>query len=258
MIDSKNSTLILNLPSWIILDFIDKDNNSYSNLSYGQQFLMKFIYNILNQLNIIKNRLEYRHINLLLDEVELGLHPKWQKEFLSLLISILKTQTDFTFNIILTSHSPFLISDLPKENVIFLKEGKQIDALDKKQTFGANIHTLLSDGFFMSDGLMGEFAKGKIEEIKKFYELVQRLEKKLKPLLNNFHRKKRVKLKKKYKRRILKFRYIQSIIGEPFLKTIMKNYLDELELIFSSDGNLIDNEIKQLQLKIDKLKNLKK
>ena len=38
----------------------------------------------------------------------------------------------------------------------------------------------------------------------------------------------------------------------------MKNYLDELELIFSSDGNLIDNEIKQLQLKIDKLKNLKK
>jgi len=35
-------------------------------------------------------------------------------------------------------------------------------------TFGANIHTLLSHGFFMEDGLMGEFAKEKINEVIKF------------------------------------------------------------------------------------------
>ena len=32
-------------------------------------------------------------------------------------------------------------------------------------TFGANIHTLLSHGFFMKDGLMGEFAKSKIDDV---------------------------------------------------------------------------------------------
>ena len=72
-------------------------------------------------------------------------------------------------HIIIASHSPFILSDLPKENIIFLEEGKQVKPFKGKQTFGANIHTLLSDGFFMSDGLMGEFAKGKIEEIKDFY-----------------------------------------------------------------------------------------
>ncbi|MDZ7818513.1 MAG: hypothetical protein U5K55_07810 [Aliarcobacter sp.] len=43
--------------------------------------------------------------------------------------------------------------------------GNCINATDKVDInpFGANIHTLLSHGFFMKDGLMGEFAKGKID-----------------------------------------------------------------------------------------------
>ena len=32
-----------------------------------------------------------------------------------------------------------------------------------------------------------------------------------------------------------KFNHIQSIIGEPFLQTIIKNYLDELEQIFDNE-----------------------
>ena len=36
------------------------------------------------------------------------------------------------------------------------------------ETFGANIHTLLSHGFFMKDGLMGEFAKDKIDTAIKY------------------------------------------------------------------------------------------
>ncbi|MED1785734.1 hypothetical protein P4V43_28370 [Brevibacillus fortis] len=33
---------------------------------------------------------------------------------------------------------------------------------EHRQTFAANIHTLLSDAFFLPDGLLGEFAKQKI------------------------------------------------------------------------------------------------
>jgi len=67
------------------------------------------------------------------------------------------------YHLIFTTHSPFLLSDIPKENIIFLNDEPSI-----KQTFGANIHTLLSDSFFMDDGLMGEFAKNKINKIIRF------------------------------------------------------------------------------------------
>ena len=73
--------------------------------------------------------------------------------------------------ILVTSHSPFIVSDLPNENVIFLtKEENKGNCVvknslnDMKKTFGANIHTLLSDSFFM-ESLMGEFAKSKIDGV---------------------------------------------------------------------------------------------
>ena len=86
------------------------------------------------------------------------MHPNWQKKLINNLDIILKSfkkKNTYT-NIIITSHSPFILSDIPKENVIFLKNGK-MENPDIK-TFGANIHTLLANGFFMCDGLMGEFA----------------------------------------------------------------------------------------------------
>jgi hypothetical protein len=142
---------------------------------------------------------------------------------------------DFTFfNIVCATHSPFILSDLPKENVIFLEKEKQsglcinVTKNIELKTFGANIHALLSHGFFMSDGLMGEFAKSKIDEIKKFYEIVKFLEPKNKKY-------KRI-LKILYLFKIKKFEHIQSIIGEPFLQTIIKNYLDELEQIFDIEN----------------------
>jgi predicted ATPase len=120
------------------------------------------------------------NVVLIIDEGEATFHPNWQKAFVQRLIyTPPKIFPDKTFQIILTSHSPFILSDLPKENIIFLKKKKLtspytndtcqvVDGLnDMKQTFGANIHTLLSDGFFM-DGLMGDFANGKIDKVIKY------------------------------------------------------------------------------------------
>ncbi len=108
---------------------------------------------------------------VILDEVELYFHPNWQKNLMKIiteeLVKILPD--DYNIQFLVTSHSPFLISDLPRENIIFLKNenGKclQQEPEAMQKTFGANIHTLLSDSFFMSDGLMGEFAKEKINEL---------------------------------------------------------------------------------------------
>lgn len=36
---------------------------------------------------------------------------------------------------------------------------------DQKNTFAANIHTLLADSFFVKGGLIGDFSKNKINEV---------------------------------------------------------------------------------------------
>lgn len=115
---------------------------------------------------------EIRSHIFLLDEADLYLHPNWAKKFIYYLVNVLPEIFDKPVQIILTTHSPFVLSDLPKENVIFLKskDGKcevQNGLTDIKQTFGANIHTLLSDGFFM-DGLAGKFSSDKINEVIKY------------------------------------------------------------------------------------------
>jgi len=200
-------------------------------------------------------------IILLFDEIELYLHPAWQQKILNIILDIIKASEVKNFHLILTSHSPFLISDLPKENVIFLNKYKKDEDPNqkdgnckvlkdgiKKQTFGANIHTLLSDGFFMSGGLMGEFAKGKIEAIKKFYESVIRHK-------DNTKIQKAYKWSFKFKRK--EFQHIHSIIGERFLKTIIGNYLDELELLLSNKNDLIDKRIEALKKEQEYLEGLK-
>jgi predicted ATP-binding protein involved in virulence len=250
----KDTKLLINIAPWIDVVLYDKNDTVFNSLSYGQKFLIRFIYSLIYQLNNLKYR--YKHINILLDEVEIGLHPQWQKEFLSLIIDTLqmynlKRKNKSTFHLVFATHSPFLLSDLPKENVIFLdtykKEDKEVKSKKQKEgncknvtkttdinPFGANIHTLLSDGFFMEEGLMGEFAKGKINEIKEFYEKVIE-EKKTDENIEFYNEHKK------------KFWEIQKIIGEPFLQKIVQNQLEEIELILLGRDEAIDNEIARLQ-----------
>ncbi len=160
--------LIKNLPSFIEIELYNKEDISFSDLSFGEKTTIRLSYNIMFFLNFysIKRKIFY----ILLDEIDLGLHPEWQKKFFNfilVLIDLISKMLDIRVTIFISSHSPFILSDLPKENVIFLKSGTQ-DNPNIQQTFGANIHTLLSHGFFMSDGLMGEFAKWRINDVYNF------------------------------------------------------------------------------------------
>lgn len=124
------------------------------------------------------------NLMIFLDEVELFFHPQWQKKLISFLISELpiifpgkKSQ------IFITSHSPFILSDLPPTNAAFLRKGG-IDEKDifgntiqdkcvvesslRKVTFAANIHELLATDFFLTNGFIGDFAKSLIEDLVHF------------------------------------------------------------------------------------------
>ena len=227
-------------------DFNDSLSREYFGLSQGER---KFFTESLMIFDAIMKS-EKDEILLVLDEPDLTLHPEWQKRYMSELIKLISNFSNKKFHIIITSHSPFILSDLPKNNVIFLKNGKQVDV--DINPFGANIHTLLSHGFFMQDGLMGEFAKGKIEEIKKFYELIKKLEKRIQK-----HSKTKKFVFNSFQRRKNRFENIHKIIGEPFLKTIIGNYLDELHLILSDNETLIDKELHELEERRKYLEDLK-
>ena len=241
-----------NMPAYLTISFTNSIGKRYNELSSGEKNILKLLFSIKNIIDLRQNRTY--SFNILLDEIEDTLHPAWQKKLISWLIYFFSNFKNIQLNFIITTHSPFLISDLPKENIIFLDTYKELEeevingeqkagnckvlskdeVLEKKQTFGANIHTLLSDSFFMKDGLMGEFAKSKINEIKMFYEKI--IEEK-KTGENIYF----------YNQNQEKFWQIQKIIGEPFLQKIVKNQLEEIELILLGKDEAIDNEIARLQ-----------
>lgn len=213
-------------------------------LSSGQQF---FLENFIRTYNFLKGNNNYykstNNILFCIDEGETSFHPNWQKEYIYNLIKFLSENfKEKEIHIIITSHSPFILSDIPKENVIFLdkykknedknqKEGncKNVTKDIKLKTFGANIHTLLSDGFFMSDGLMGEFAKSKITEILDFLNDIEELktiqEKQIKPIIES--------------------------IGEDFLREKLLKMYNKKYTIKSKD-----DEIEELKAEIERLKNV--
>lgn len=207
-------------------DFIDNKDRRYNNLSHGEQTIFGQL------LNIYFYALNNHNILFLFDEPEISLHPSWQRKYFHevvVLLEALKKKYHFIF----TTHSPFLLSDIPKENIVFLQQDKDTGAslnVTKKidiNPFGANIHTLLSHGFFMSDGLMGEFAKNKIDTAIKYLNKSELTDSEL-----------------KYCEGII------SVIGEPIIKNQLQRMIDSKRL---SDIEVIKKQIKELQISLNSL-----
>lgn len=86
--------------------------------------------------------LNAKNILFLLDEPDVSLHPRWQKDFIS---NIRKGLDDDSMAII-TTHSPILVSNLQKTFVLVIKEGKMLPT-DKYYSFGRDINSILEDYF---------------------------------------------------------------------------------------------------------------
>lgn len=119
------------------------------------------IHRFLGENGELKNK---KYITLLFDEVEMFLHPEWSRTFLHDLLLELKDYRDKQFKIIFASHSPFLLSDICSEGVIYLekKERKTILKEIEIKNFGANIIDLFKNTMFLKS-TFGEFATEKIK-----------------------------------------------------------------------------------------------
>ena len=105
---------------------------------------------------------------LVLDEPDCYMHPEWSRCFINDLYDFLYMEfKDFYFEVIISTHSPYILSDVPTDNVIFLDNGR-IKELPIN-TFGQNIHMLLKNSFFLNSTI-GEFAlksiQGLFDELK--------------------------------------------------------------------------------------------
>lgn len=149
---------------------------SERSLSSGENALLNFysrIYDHFKMNNIeinIKTDSPYYHI--FLDEADLGFHPKWKKKFVGSVLTFLSNffkDLKAKVQIIFTTHDPLTLSDILNYNIIYIDEENGTryiqDTFEKpKRSFGANITDLLADSFFVGNGLIGDFAKGKIDD----------------------------------------------------------------------------------------------
>ena len=111
---------------------------------------------------------------LFLDEADLGFHPKWKKSFLKGFLEFAQSffkKLGASVQIIFTTHDSLTLSDVPNDNIIYLRREDDETIVLKRdhpsrptKSFGANITDLLANSFFIEDGLIGDFAKMKIQE----------------------------------------------------------------------------------------------
>lgn len=71
-------------------------------------------------------------------------------------------------NILMTTHSPFILSDIPQTNILYLEDGKRRRHDNFMKPFAANVNDILYQDFFMKKGFMGALAQQKILRLVKF------------------------------------------------------------------------------------------
>ena len=152
--------------------------DNYEKISHGVDFFTfswgmssgeNSIISLFSRLsNVMENTVhKIKHMILILDELDCNYHPRWQQLIMSSLTDFIrKMYPEILFQIIITTHSPVLLSDIPKSNTIFMKIKDPDDSkIDHEQTFAANIATLYYDSFFMDKGSIGELSRKSIDSL---------------------------------------------------------------------------------------------
>ena len=194
-----------------------------SSMSSGERQMLYSLSSVLYHLTNLQSvepdthRFRYSHINILLDEVEMYYHPEYQRQFVYKIISLieglrLEKNKIQSINICIITHSPFLLSDILKRNILFLQEGIVANALVKTETFGANVYDILKNGFFLNENALGCFVNEKIKQVIRFINIQDNT-----PLSENLENIKDITANEAEE--------ITNLIGDPFIKGYILNRL---------------------------------
>ena len=112
-------------------------------LSSGEKSILLLIFDIAKRLVLAnpnsQNPLTGNGV-VLIDEIDLHLHPQWQRDVIPAL-----TATFPNIQFIVTTHSPQVLSKVKRENIFILDDGKLMD--NNPYTYGRDVAAILYEVF---------------------------------------------------------------------------------------------------------------
>lgn len=178
---------------------------------------------------------------IILDEPDKSFHPSWIACFINDLIEMINSmKNDVVYQVLISTHSPFMLSDIPKECVtcIDIENHKRIVKKAGK-SFASNFYDIIDEAFFL-DSPIGKFAESKINDI-------------IEDIVGLEH----CKFSKDTKKRISELEKRIQIIDDDYLKyTLQKQLIDKVAIIdmnYSLElekGNL-ENRLKSINEQLE-------
>ena len=206
----------------------NEETITLQSMSSGERqmlYSLSYIYYHIKNIASIKGEdgkrvVGYHHINLIFDEAELYYHPEFQRQYIRRLLEYLAmcniNRTNIrSINIIIITHSPFILSDLPETNILFLRKGDEEEEQVPQKTLGANIYDLLKSGFFL-DYAIGDMVQQKLQDI-----------------LDCYYEKNGEERRKVFEKNKSEYLFTINHLGEDYLKRSFQNLYDQMETTYN-------------------------
>lgn len=147
---------------------------SYKFLSSGEMDFIRAFSSLHDMINMSLEDKKAKSVLLIMDEPDVSFHPEWSRQYIYYLtryISKISIGSDIHYQILFSTHSPFIVSDIPKEHItcinILYKEEK-LYRIVKAAEFGlmSNFYDIVKSDFFLG-APMGAFAKQLFSDLMK-------------------------------------------------------------------------------------------
>lgn len=124
---------------------IDKEEYQieFSQLSAGEKMIIGIVLDIAFRMSTANPKMENPILSegiILIDEIELHLHPKWQ---MSIIEALHKTFPNIQF--IISTHSPLIINQLRSKQIIIASNSKIINGKNLHNTYGRDVNSIIED-----------------------------------------------------------------------------------------------------------------
>jgi hypothetical protein len=163
----------------LYLDYEELEKKALDLKYYGLRAIVEFYYNMsTGEVNILKvmSYVKWLQLNssqgtcqLVVDELESGMHLEWSRSLINFLVNYINEidkMGGMKFQLIFTTHSPYMLSDIKPGNVIMLEKNQEMGYSEGKvlqNTFAKNIQEIMKENLI--DNIYGDFALAKIDSM---------------------------------------------------------------------------------------------
>lgn len=137
----------------------------YYNMSTGEINILK----VMSYVKWLQLNSSQGTCQLVVDELESGMHLEWSRTLIDFLVNYINEINrigGMNFQLIFTTHSPYMLSDIKPGNVIMIEKNQEMGYSEGKvlqNTFAKNIQEIMKENLI--DNIYGDFALAKIDSM---------------------------------------------------------------------------------------------